>query len=222
MGRLTNTEILLGIALAVGLTPFDVLAQLADSPTPVTREEVWQAVAGELGRRGVSEQPPPPAADLDLPVAPPARAGHKLQVASACWDEGRQRLQFRLQCAAPDGCLPFLAYLSPAHLRPADLQRRLGADREDAACRVVGGPHVSASSSSKLAATSTLQPAAPPTMRPGDPATAVFTGNGMRMTASVTCLDRGREGETVRVRGPDGNVFRARISGPATLEVSLR
>jgi hypothetical protein len=219
---LTNSQFVLGMALMAGLLPVGLSAQLADGLTPVTREEVWQAVVGELGQRGVAGQQLPPVEDLDLPAAPPARAGRKLQVASACWDEARQHLQFRLQCAAPDGCLPFLAYLSHAHLEAADLRGVLGAGREDAACRVVMGPRVSDPSASRPAVKSNLQPASQPTMRPGDPAIAVFTGNGMRMTASVTCLDRGREGETVRVRGPDGNVFRARISGPATLEVSLR
>ena len=230
--RLTNPRFFLGIALMASLLPAGLSAQLAGGSTPVTREEVWQAVAGELRQRGVSERQLPPAEDLDLPASPPARPGHTLQVDSACWDEGRQRLQFRLQCAAPGGCLPFLAYLNGSHLHKVDFQSvdfesiglhdTAGAGPEDAACRVVAGPRVSAQYSSRLASKSSLQPASQPTMRPGDPATAVFTGNGMRMTANVTCLDRGREGETVRVRGPDGNVFRARISGPATLEVSLR
>jgi flagella basal body P-ring formation protein FlgA len=56
-------------------------------------------------------------------------------------------------------------------------------------------------------------------MRPGDPTRAVFLANGFRMTASVTCLERGNEGEIIRVRSPDGRVFRARISGPSLLEV---
>ncbi len=51
---------------------------------------------------------------------------------------------------------------------------------------------------------------------------AVFLSNRLRMTASVTCLERGREGEVIRVRSQDGRVFRARISGPARLEVLLQ
>lgn len=225
--RLTNPHFFLGIALMAGLLPAGLSAQSAGGSTTVTREEVWLAVVGELRQRGISERQLPPAEDLDLPASPPARHGHTLHVDSACWDEGRQRLQFRLQCTEPGACLPFLAYFSGSHLKSVDFQSislhdTVGAGPEDAACRLVAGPRVSAQSSSRLVSKSSLQPASQPTMRPGDPATAVFTGNGMRMTASVTCLDRGREGETVRVRGPDGNVFRARISGPETLEVSLR
>jgi flagella basal body P-ring formation protein FlgA len=55
-------------------------------------------------------------------------------------------------------------------------------------------------------------------VRAGDRATAVFASDRVRIAASVTCLERGREGEVIRVRGEDGQVFRARISGPARLE----
>jgi hypothetical protein len=222
IGRRTNTDFLLGIALIASSLPLDLSAQLGDGATPVTRQEVWQAVVVELRQRGVSDQNLPPAEDLDLPAAPPARPGRKLQVASACWDERRERVQFRLECAAPGECLPFIAYLNRGQLQSVDLHAAGGAVREDAACRVIAGTRLAGPSAAKLASKSTSQSALQPMMRPGDPAIAVFVGNGMRMTASVTCLDRGREGESVRVRGPDGNVFRARISGPASLEVSLR
>jgi flagella basal body P-ring formation protein FlgA len=56
-------------------------------------------------------------------------------------------------------------------------------------------------------------------VRAGDRAVAVFLTNRLRMTASVTCLEHGREGEVIRVRSQDGHIFRARISGPALLEV---
>jgi len=55
-------------------------------------------------------------------------------------------------------------------------------------------------------------------VRAGDRATAVFLSARLRISASVTCLERGREGEVIRVRNEDGQVFRARISGPALLE----
>ena len=55
-------------------------------------------------------------------------------------------------------------------------------------------------------------------LRAGDRAMAVFLSNRLRMTANVTCLERGREGEIIRVRSQDGRVFRARISGPGRLE----
>lgn len=57
-----------------------------------------------------------------------------------------------------------------------------------------------------------------PTMRAGDQATAVLRSERLRISARVTCLERGREGEVIRVRNQDGEVFRARISGPALVE----
>jgi flagella basal body P-ring formation protein FlgA len=57
-----------------------------------------------------------------------------------------------------------------------------------------------------------------PAVRAGDRTTAVFLSNRLRLTARVTCLERGREGEVIRVRSQDGHIFRARISGPAQLE----
>jgi flagella basal body P-ring formation protein FlgA len=38
------------------------------------------------------------------------------------------------------------------------------------------------------------------------------------MTAAVTCLDRGARGEIVRVRGQEGHIFRARVTGVALVE----
>lgn len=177
------------------------------SPT-VTRQEVWQAVVAELRQRGLSERQLPRVEDLNLPVALPALAGRKLRVSSECWDAGPQRTQFRLECGAPGQCLPFLVYL---HVEVHDA---LNADAGAPAgsCRLAPGP--------RLASGSRPVPEASPqtAVRAGDRARAVLLANGLRMTASVTCLDRGREGEVIRVRALDGHIFRARISGPALLE----
>lgn len=172
--------------------------------TPVTRQEVWQAVAEELGRRGFSEQQLPRVDDLDLPVAPPARVGRKLRVSSSCWNEGQRqrRTQFRVECTEPGACLPFLVYLrNPGH-DSADA----GASARTASCRL----------QSEVRPVSAAAPK--PTVRAGERAMAVFIADRLRMTASVTCLERGREGEVIRVRAVDGHIFRARISGPALLE----
>ncbi len=169
--------------------------------TPVTRQEVWQAVVAELHERGLPEAQLPRIEDLDLPVALPAVAGRKLRVSSACWDEGPERTQFRLECGEPGQCLPFLVYVHADH-------RDAGARAES--CRLESG--------SRPAPEAPLKPLAKPTVRAGDRATAVFLSARLRISASVTCLERGREGEVIRVRGEDGQVFRARISGPALLE----
>jgi len=162
---------------------------------PVTRQEVWQAVVDELGKRGISEQQLPRVEDLDLPVALPALPGRSLRVSSACRDEGVGRTRFRLQCREPGQCLPFLVYVRDF---PGD-------DRNAASCRLP---------SPRLAAQA--KPIA--VVRAGERATAVFLADRLRMTASVTCLERGNQGAIIRVRGQDGHVFRARISGHALLE----
>ena len=152
--------------------------------------------------------------DLDLPAALPALAGRRLRVLSACWDEGARRTQFRLECGEPGQCLPFLVYV---HDHGDDRGDDHGDDRGNAdsgvrarPCRMASGRHAAREVSPK--------PLLKPTVRAGDRATAVFLSKRLRMTASVTCLERGREGEVIRVRGQDGQIFRARISGPALLE----
>ena len=180
-------------------------------PTVATRHEVWQAVMAELQREGLSEQRLPQIEDLELPAALPALAGRRLRVSSACWDEGPRRTQFRLECGEPGQCLPFLVYLHDAYLHGYVRDDQNTSARAES-CRPALEPQrvlpePSPKSSSK------------PVLRAGDRATAVFLSNRLRMTASVTCLERGREGEVIRVRSQDGRVFRARISGPARLEV---
>jgi flagella basal body P-ring formation protein FlgA len=56
-------------------------------------------------------------------------------------------------------------------------------------------------------------------VRNGDRAMVVFLGDSLHLTAAVTCLDHGAEGDVIRVRSQDGHIFRARISGPGILEV---
>lgn len=196
-------------AIAAGsLFSSRLLAEESSTPldtgsTPVTRQEVWLAVTAELHERGLSQAQWPRIEDLDLPVALPAVAGRKLRVSSACWDERPQRTQFRLECGEPGQCLPFLVYV---HVRAG--VRDEGA--RAAPCRL--------ESESRPASEASPKPLAKPTLHAGDRATAVFVSDRLRITTTVTCLERGREGEVIRVRNQDGEVFRARISGPALLE----
>ncbi len=174
----------------------------------VTLQEVWRAVTAALQKRGLAEQSLPRANELDLPGSLPALAGHRLRVSSMCWDAVTQRAQFRLECAEAGQCLPFLVYLRDAS---DDVRGSVNATKPEeeariGSCRLTSGPH--------SVPASLLKPA----VRAGDRATAVFLADRLRMTASVTCLERGRAGEVIRVRGLDGHIFRARISGPALLE----
>jgi Chaperone for flagella basal body P-ring formation len=207
--RLTLCVIALGSMFPPEAWSADIPAQEYRPPagplfTPVTRTEVWQAVDAALRRQGISDEDLPKEEDLDLPVILPALAGRTLRVASVCWDERPQRTQFRLQCSEPGQCLPFLVYISKASLANA-----IG---RAPSCRMAGR------SRSGLGSSLAPEVAPKPAVRIGEEATAIFVSGGLRMTASVTCLERGRAGEVIRVRGEDGHVFRARVSGPARLE----
>ena len=120
---------------------------------------------------------------------------------SACWDERPERTQFRLECGVPGACLPFLVYLP----WKARYQGDPNPGTHVPSCRQVSGARPP-------------EAAPKPAIRPGDRARAVFLSAGLRMTASVICLDRGREGEVIRVRAGAGHIFRARVSGPGMLD----
>jgi Chaperone for flagella basal body P-ring formation len=159
------------------------------------RPEVWRVVVSELRKQGVSETQLPGIEDLDLPPIIPALDGRKLRVASSCWDEGPRRTQFRLECSGSGRCLPFLVYVRASS----------DAGAHNGSCRLA---------TSHAAREGLLKPA----VLAGDRAMAIFRADRLRMTASVICLERGHEGEIIRVRGVDGHVFRARVSGPDQLE----
>jgi hypothetical protein len=194
------------VVLAASLLLAEESSTLSDPRlTPVTRQEVWRAVTAELRERGLEDRELPQAEEIDFPVGLPALAGRRLRVLSACWDGGARRTQFRLECGETGQCLPFLAYLNNSYLNRAYLDSSSHAGARPVSCRLPStrpAPEVLAK----------------PTIRAGDRATTVFVADRLRMTASVTCLERGREGEVIRVRSQDGHIFRARISGPALLE----
>jgi Chaperone for flagella basal body P-ring formation len=166
--------------------------------TPVTKDEVWQAVVTELGQRGLSEDQLPRPEDIELPAAVPAAVGRALRVSTVCWDQDLGRAQVRLECREAGQCLPFLAYIRAA--RPE--------------LRGVASTSCQAGSRSRPAHAVSHKAV----VRAGDRATVVFRGSRLRLTAAVICLERGAEGDIIRVRNQDGAIFRARVSAPALLE----
>jgi len=199
-------------SLALGESPAELspgLSLEAPRPTPLVRQEVWRAVVAELRREGLSERELPRIEDIYLPGALPGVAGRTVRFLSACLDEGARRTQFRLECGEPGQCLPFLVYIHNAY--PDN-----SAGKDQNASARVGA--CQPASPSRPPRESLANPIVHVIVRVGDRATAVFHSNHLRMAASVTCLDRGRQGEVIRVRSQDGHVFRARISGPARME----
>jgi flagellar basal body P-ring formation chaperone FlgA len=180
----------------VALAPA-LLAQEVRLPfPPVTREEVWQAVASELRERGLREEQLPRAEDLDLPVAVPAAEGRTLRVAAVCRVAGVGRVQFRLECRVPGQCIPFLAYARTSDRTTEKMIAR--------SCRP--GSRSASAQPKKVA------------VRAGERAMLVLVANRLRLTRSVICLERGAEGEIIRVKNQDGRIFRARVMAPALLE----
>ena len=198
-GATVTRASVVGCVFVLVTTSLVLAGELAKLSAPVTVAEAWQAVVEELRARGIGAEQLPRVEDLELPVAVPARAGRRLRVSSVCWDADSVRTRFRLECEEAGACLPFLVYV------------RAGARAGAASCRMERLLQPSSSFSLPT-------PAPEPAVRAGERATAVRVAAGLRMTAPVTCLDRGARGEVIRVRGPEGRIFRARVTGPALVE----
>jgi Chaperone for flagella basal body P-ring formation len=212
-----GAETLLLIGLLGNLAPELMAEESAGREfqlTVATRQEVWRAVLTEMRKEGLPEKQLPALEGLELPAALPALAGRRLRVASVCWDKAPQRTQFRLECGAPGECLPFLVYLRDSLRDRLSLGNPLRDPVGDAASSNSGGH----AESCRLASLHAAADSPKPVVRAGDRATAVFHAERLRMTASVTCLEHGGAGEVIRVRGLDGHVFQARITGPGELE----
>lgn len=195
-GRLPRT------LLATTLVSITLLSaqETRPAPTPITRDEVWQAVTLELRQRGVREEQLLGLDEIDLPGVIPAAASRTLKVSMVCWDAERGRAQFQLECREPGQCVPFLAYAD------AGRSTAMGSEKIDgSSCR---------NSRQRFAPFSTRKAI----IRPGDRATVLFRGSQLNLTSLVTCLERGAAGDVIRVRNQDGQVFRARISAPTRLE----
>jgi Chaperone for flagella basal body P-ring formation len=199
--RLCRLPFVAGIFLAFALTAC-AWGQISRPVfTPVTRDEVWQAVRGELRQRGVREEQMLQLDEIELPAAVPAAASRTLRVSMVCWDADLERAQFQLECREPGQCVPFLAYADAGRSTAMGSEKIAGSS-----CRSGSRPRNFASTGHK------------DMIRVGDRATVVFRGSRLNLTAAVTCLERGTEGAIVRVRNEDGQVFRARVSAPARLE----
>ncbi len=165
--------------------------------TRLTAEEVRRAVSAELKARGTGEGGLLRDEDIEIPSAVPARAGSSLRISAVCWDGPAARARFRVECVNAGACLPFFVYVRTAsHASAAACD--LGAERHGSA-KVDAGPM----------------------LRVGEGATAVMVASGLRMTAAVTCLDRGARGEIIRVRAGEGRIFRARVAGPGLVEALM-
>jgi len=198
--RFTTTLLQSALAIAVFSATFLRAQEARPRLTPITPNEVWQAVTTELRQRGVREEQLLSAQEIDLPVLIPAAAIRTLRVLMVCWDADLGRAQFQLQCSEPGQCVPFLAYAETGRSTAMGSEKIAGSS-----CR---------NSRQRFPQSSTRKAI----VRSGDRATVLFRGRQLNLAAQVTCLERGAAGDVIRVRNQDGQIFRARISASNRLE----
>jgi flagellar basal body P-ring formation chaperone FlgA len=185
--------------LMIGLIASFAQAQGAGGAlTLITKEEVSRTLAVELRARGVPGDELPHSDDIELPAAVPAAEGRSLRIVASCWDATPSRAQFRMECKQSGDCLPFLIYVRSRE--PGFSAHTVGQ-----ACQA--GTTVTHSAGQRK-----------PVVRTGDRVAVVYRSSRMRLSTVVTCLDRGAEGDVIRVRNQDGHIFRARISSATLLE----
>ncbi len=172
---------------------------------PLTRQEVFSAVAAYLRAHRLSEEQLPQAGELELPGTIPARSERTLRVTAVCWDEPMDRAAFRLECDEAGACLPFLVYGGIG--QPIfDLLRSSQVTEISSTCSVQTGTRTRKVSRPEIV------------VRPGDRATVVFRGTQVRLSQQVTCVERGAAGDIIRVRNSEGTLFRARVVTGGRLE----
>jgi len=104
-------------------------------------------------------------------------------------------LKAKLRCLDPHACLPFYVLITGT-----------AEQREQSPDTVEQTPRIAMSGEKPL-------------MRSGDPATMVFSNQGLRISMPVICLQNGRQGQTVRVASTDHKRFyKAEILGPGLLK----
>ena len=200
------------------------------------RSSVWHAVLAALHADGVRDELLPTPDEIERPAGLDLFEDTNLEVSSYCWNEGASRVELQMQCRGASRCLPFLVYVRETvrASRAVTTTWRENAKegvsraldrRPPQVCHAGFGVQAARDPDNVSARTTRGRAAkfatAPPTIRAGDKATALFSSTGLHMSANVTCLDRGVVGEVVRVRNQNGQIFRARITGPRRLEVLL-
>lgn len=127
-----------------------------------------------------------------------------LQLSGAVWDRALRSWEVSARCVHAGDCVPFLVRSRARDDIPrgTPIFRMKYSVPDDA----IG---------SNVAVT---QPAS---VKPGQKASLVWEQGGFRVTLRVTCLDRGRVGESVRARVEGGaRVLRAEVVGEGSLRVA--
>ena len=202
--RLANDERFRGLRL-----PAQVL--VTRSGYALEHESIVRAIQLFLQRQQIAPLTPAMAAALQWPQDLGTKQAHpELEVTGVYPESGGSEL--RLRCVLPGACASFLVTVPgmPGVLKFTKPQPekagKSGAGAWAAQARA-GRPNTAAS---------------PILVFAGRPARLLLERDGMRISISVTCLDRGALEQTVRARDPgSGRIFRARVRGPALLEARL-
>jgi hypothetical protein len=135
-----------------------------------------------------------------------------LKVTGKVWDPALRSWMFFIRCARPGECNPFWLPVpdfaqsveSPAvpgsRKQPVPVKRWL---------------------SSVSHANTMASPAPPPLIRPGQKATLLWEQGGIRLEATVVCLDEGGIGDRVRARMVRGKTVHAVVVSRKLLKVEL-
>jgi hypothetical protein len=124
-----------------------------------------------------------------------------LELTKTAWHASLSRWEFSLRCARPEDCVPFLVWA------PAEKNLSL---------RMASTPGAAAEASPAGAGGSARL------IKPGQTAMLTWDQAGIRVVLSVTCLDAGALGQTVRVRFKNGaGILRAEVVGAGALRARL-
>src|SRR5712692_3757702 len=191
------------------------------------RAQIWRTISRVLRARGLEPSELPRLKDFDASNAAGIAEGKSFEVASLAWDGVLHFLQLRLRCGTPGDCLPFLVqiHMSQAVASRVMASRVMGWQDPSIQLAVAGTePHPSASPAKSSAQHFPIGNASVGLrlVERGELATLILKGDGIRMSVEVICLDRGSEGQEIRVRSKKGlRVFRARVVGPGILEAAF-
>jgi len=181
---------------------------LRAATSAVSATEVAATINRELRRRGSAEAELVSARDLEFPGTVSVPGGNSLEVSSISWDVMLRAWQFRLGCQNPASCLPFLV---TAHLPASRFPEIRDKGRPPG---TVLGPVEPATSVLRIPSTHATM-----LVKAGQPARVVVERAGMRITVQVICLERGSQGQLIRVRHRDSRgVFAARVVAAGLLE----
>lgn len=160
---------------------------------PISRATIHDVIIRYLREKGIVD---PPDSALQWSGAVTTTTAHPaLEVRAVTWDARSRQLQFRLHCIPDDACRDFLVYLQNA---PESLTQEM--------------TNLSNNARSKTADVGKNATGGPVLIEAGRKVRLVMQGDGLQISLTVVCLERGRAGQKIRVRAADNaHVFQAEV-----------